>query len=607
MSYERTYPEEHEASTTISKGIRAWQRTAWNFAAGAILLALSAAAPAIAAQTIWHLWGTGGPSARDGYAMAYDRARQTTVLFGGNEEGGASRNDTWLWDGTRWTEVIPATSPSPRLGAMMAYDELRGVVVLFGGTQGWAFMNDTWAWNGANWVQLFPATNPPGRAQAGFAYDAARGVSVLFGGSSSGSYFADTWTWNGSNWSSRTLSARPTAREGCAMAYDRERRQMILFGGYQYDRTNLNDTWIWDGSAWSMAAPSTRPSARCYAGMAFEEARGEVVLFGGYSAAAHGDTWTWNGSDWASPFLAPNPGPRAGVRPAYDSRYGEIVLFGGWNGMRLGDTWSYQVAPVIKRQPESQVLSPGAAATLRVEAVGTQNMDYQWFEGVADDATRPVPGATLPTFVTPPLTSSTSYWVRITNIVTTVNSATASVVVSSGCAGPAISTQPAGQAIASGGTATLTVNAFGAAPLYYQWFEGYSSDSTNPILGAQASSYTTPSLITTTRYWVRVTNACGTADSATAEVTVTSAAGPVISSVTPGRGRRGGSITIYGNGFSTVASGNGVYCGGRRGRVRAASATSLRVTIPRRAPRGTVDLYVVVGGAASNIVRFTVR
>ncbi|MBI2837798.1 MAG: IPT/TIG domain-containing protein [Acidobacteria bacterium] len=604
MSYKRTYPEEHAASTTISKRTGAWQRTVWNLAAGATLVALSSAAPAIAAQSNWRLWTSPGPSPRYGYAMAYDRARQVTVMFGGN--GAGRQNDTWVWNGMRWTEVFPATRPSPRDGAMMTYDELRGVVVLFGGYDGW-HLNDTWTWDGTTWTQQFPATNPRAREEGAFAYDAARGVSVLFGGWSDGGYFADTWTWNGSNWSYPTVTTRPTARSGCAMTCDRLRGQMILFGGYQYDGAPLSDTWMWDGSGWSWLHPPTSPSARHSAGMAFDEARGEVVMFGGYYATYLGDTWTWNGSAWVSPAIPSNPSPRTRVRLTYDARYGETVLFGGSNGTRLDDTWSYQVAPVIKRQPGSQVVSPGAAATLRVEAVGTQNMDYQWFEGFADDATRPVPGATLPTFVTPSLTSSTSYWVRITNIVTTVNSATASVVVSSGCAGAAISTQPAGQAIASGGTATLTVNAFGAAPLYYQWFDGYSSDSTTPILGAQASSYTTPSLTATTRYWVRVTNACGTADSATAEVTVTSAAGPVISSVTPGRARRGGSITIYGNGFAAVASGNGVYFGGRRGRVRAASATSLRVTVPRRAPRGTVDLYVVAGGAASNIVRFTVR
>lgn len=607
MSYMRTYPEEIAIPGAISMGIGVWRRIGWNLAAVTALVVLGSAAAANGAQSHWRAWPSPGPTPRDGYAIAYDRARQVTVLFGGNEVGSVPRNDTWVWDGVHWTEVFPATSPSPRLRAMMTYDELRGVVVLFGGTPGLSGLNDTWAWNGTNWVQQFPATSPPGRENAAFAYDAARGVSVLVGGSSSGGFFADTWTWNGSNWSSRTLSTRPTARDGCAMAYDRGRSQMILFGGYQYDGTGLNDTWMWDGSAWSMMAPLNSPPARYDAGMAFEEARGEVVMFGGYNATYLGDTWSWNGSDWASPLLPSNPGPRSMVRLAYDARYGEIVLFGGWNGTRLGDTWSYQVAPVIKRQPASQMVSPGSTATLRVEAAGTQDIVHQWFEGVADDATRPVSGATMPTYVTPPLTSSTSYWVRITNIVSTVNSATATVVVSSGCAGPTISTQPADQTITSGGTATMTVTAFGAAPLYYQWFEGYSGDSSNPILGAQASSFTSPALSTTTRYWVRVNNVCGTVDSATAEVAVTSAAGPVISSVTPGRARRGGSITIYGNGFSAVASGNGVYFGGRRGRVRGASATSLRVTVPRRAPRGTVDLYVAVGGAASNIVRFTVR
>lgn len=85
---------------------------------------------------------------------------------------------------------------------------------------------------------------------------------------------------------------------------------------------------------------------------------------------------------------------------------------------------------------------------------------------------------------------------------------------------PVITDEPDGQAIQSGTTATLSVTATGTAPLSYQWYVGTSGDTTNPIAGATASSYTTPALTTTTSYWVRVTNAQGSDDSATATVTI---------------------------------------------------------------------------------------
>ena len=86
---------------------------------------------------------------------------------------------------------------------------------------------------------------------------------------------------------------------------------------------------------------------------------------------------------------------------------------------------------------------------------------------------------------------------------------------------PTITVQPANQTITSGGTATMTVAATGTAPLSFQWYVGSSGTTTSPISGATASSYTTPVLTTTTTYWVRVTNAGGTANSNTAVVTVT--------------------------------------------------------------------------------------
>ena len=85
---------------------------------------------------------------------------------------------------------------------------------------------------------------------------------------------------------------------------------------------------------------------------------------------------------------------------------------------------------------------------------------------------------------------------------------------------PTITTQPQSQSIAWARTATLTVAATGTMPLSYQWYQGASGTTTTPIAGATGSSYTTPVLLASTSYWVRVTNTTATADSATATITV---------------------------------------------------------------------------------------
>jgi hypothetical protein len=99
-----------------------------------------------------------------------------------------------------------------------------------------------------------------------------------------------------------------------------------------------------------------------------------------------------------------------------------------------------------------------------------------------------------------------------------VNSVTATVTVSTPtCTAPSIVSQPASVSIARGTSTTLSVSATNAAS--YQWYAGSSGNTGAPVAGATGPSLTvSPS--STTSYWVRVSNSCGSANSATATVTV---------------------------------------------------------------------------------------
>ena len=55
--------------------------------------------------------------------------------------------------------------------------------------------------------------------------------------------------------------------------------------------------------------------------------------------------------------------------------------------------------------------------------------------------------------------------------------------------------------------------------LTYQWYIGTSGVTANPIGGAIGPTVNVTPSVTTT-YWVRVSNSCGTADSASATITV---------------------------------------------------------------------------------------
>jgi hypothetical protein len=89
-----------------------------------------------------------------------------------------------------------------------------------------------------------------------------------------------------------------------------------------------------------------------------------------------------------------------------------------------------------------------------------------------------------------------------------------------GLLAPTVVTQPGDQTIHPAQPVTVSVTATGQGPLAYQWYVGTSGDTTAPINGALANSYTTTTLTSNTRFWVRVTNSAGSVDSNTALIEV---------------------------------------------------------------------------------------
>lgn len=85
-------------------------------------------------------------------AMAFDAARARVVLFGGVGLFDAW-SDTWLLDGSAWTEPEPRPRPPPRSISRLVEDRSRSRLVL------WCDMTDeqgpsnTWEWNGDAWAE----------------------------------------------------------------------------------------------------------------------------------------------------------------------------------------------------------------------------------------------------------------------------------------------------------------------------------------------------------------------------------------------------------------------------------------------------------------------
>jgi hypothetical protein len=177
------------------------------------------------------------------------------------------------------------------------------------------------------------------------------------------------------------------------------------------------------------------------------------------------------------------------------------------------------ILPFITMQPDSPRISQGYTATLSVVAGGSSPLTYQWYRGAVGVTTTPV-GTNSPSFTTPTLTDTTTYWVRVTNAAGSVSSSLATITL---VYPPIITKQPESDIrIASNQTASMSVSATGTGPLKYQWYEGNTPGllaQSRPV-GTNDSSYTTPIPSSEDgRYWVRVSNSAGSVNSRQVVVT----------------------------------------------------------------------------------------
>ncbi|MCU1231254.1 MAG: hypothetical protein JWO97_4138 [Acidobacteria bacterium] len=174
-------------------------------------------------------------------------------------------------------------------------------------------------------------------------------------------------------------------------------------------------------------------------------------------------------------------------------------------------------APVITQQPTAVPVRifTGASSTLSVTATAGGPITYQWYVGSPGVTTTAVAGGTIASVNVSP-TTDTSYWVRVTTSVCSVDSAGVTVSM---CTYNSSVTLPATIDIVSGGTATIPFpTLFPGDVKIIRWYRGPAGDHSNLVAGnsTPAMSYTTPALTATTQYWMEFDhNGCITTSNAT--------------------------------------------------------------------------------------------
>lgn len=167
---------------------------------------------------------------------------------------------------------------------------------------------------------------------------------------------------------------------------------------------------------------------------------------------------------------------------------------------------------VISGAPQANPVIDGFQ--LFVNASGGSSFTYLWYQGASPGAGFPI-GSGNSLHINP--VATTSYWCRVIN--NCGNSADSSVVTVTiaPCVAPQILSELKNQTTVAGTTVSLTVD-FAGEGASVIWFQGPKSNP-SPI-GSGLTIVTAP-LTQPAQFWARITNACGSAESNVATITIT--------------------------------------------------------------------------------------
>jgi hypothetical protein len=232
-----------------------------------------------------------------------------------------------------------------------------------------------------------------------------------------------------------------------------------------------------------------------------------------------GESFEWYKGESGVTSAPVGTGPSLTIYPTATDRYWLRTKRTGCDADSAAVTVSV-CRPAITAQPQSALITTGSNRTLTVSATGTPTMTYQWYTGDSGVTTSPIAGATSPSYTTPALTTTTTYWVRVTSpanpqcATTYTDSVTATISV---CRPPTITVPPRNDTLISWSwPATLSVEATGDN-LTYQWYQGTAGVTTTPV-GDTPTVTLYP--YTTKSYWVRISGTCGSVDSVVVLVSV---------------------------------------------------------------------------------------
>jgi hypothetical protein len=330
------------------------------------------------------------------FSYAYFPPLDEVVLFGGAPklQGEPWRNDTWIFKDGAWAQG-PAAPPglTPRGGAAMAFDPDIGKIVLFGGIgNAWPAYADTWLFDGTAWTQgPAAAASMGGRSGAQMTYLPSLGKLVLFAGSGIQPY-NDTWFFDGNQWTAgpaTPAAVKPRAFFG--MAYHPALGRIFVAGG-----DGTTDTWYFDGTAWTPGPaldPGIGPRERVR--IDYNPQLSSMVLFSGLGPGVpNDDVWLLKGGSWSRILTDPVnqgwPGPRVDGAVLWHPGRDALMVFAGIapgdvGTTGLSDSWYFRDLPPRVASAAISPTAPLATQAINldtgatIDGYGPDTREYEWY------------------------------------------------------------------------------------------------------------------------------------------------------------------------------------------------------------------------------------
>lgn len=186
------------------------------------------------------------PQARYGSASIYDPLERRLVTFAGFTDLSRRFQDTQAFDldTGAWEDLTPpGDKPEVRCLLTAAYDAARRTMVVYGG-QREGPLGDLWAFDlgSRSWSEFRPATRPEGRFFAASFIDRQGRLHVVGGRTANGDT-SETWVFDlaAGRWSRLEIPG-PPPRNGMLAAYIEDEDRFVIFGGVT-NSTNYVDVW----------------------------------------------------------------------------------------------------------------------------------------------------------------------------------------------------------------------------------------------------------------------------------------------------------------------------------------------------------------------------